>query len=212
MDSTQNFWNRNADKYAKSKIGDLAAYEYTLERSRSYMKASDHVLEFGCGTGMTAMKLAPSVAHFTGTDISARMVEHCKERLKQSELQNVTFQRAAVGDDCFKGQQFDIVMAHSLLHLLPDLEQGLMQIRDLVKPGGLFISKTVCITERGGLKVGAIKLAIPIMRLFGLAPFVNYFNIAELEGALGWAGFKIIESGNFPNKAMPSRYLVARRD
>ena len=52
-----------APKYAKSPIKDVPAYEYTLGRTRSYLKPTDAVLELGCGTGGTALKLADAVAH-----------------------------------------------------------------------------------------------------------------------------------------------------
>ena len=208
---TAKFWNKNADGYAKSKIGDMAAYEYTLERSISYMKETDRVLELGCGTGMSAVRFAPHVAEFIGSDVSDGMLEHCRARAEEAGLDNLRFQEAMVGDDSFKGQQFDIVMAHSLLHLLPDLEKRLSDIRDLLKPGGLFISKTVCLSEGKGLKARAIRMVIPAMQMVGKAPYVNALSVADLEAMMTWSGFKIIESGNFPQKTPPARYLVARR-
>lgn len=208
---TAKFWNKASDAYVKSKIGDMAAYEYTLERSQSYLKETDHVLELGCGTGMTAVKLAPHVAHFTGSDVSDGMLVHCQARADEAGLDNLSFTQAMVGDDSFKGQQFDVVMAHSLLHLLPDLEQRIQDIRDLVKPGGLFISKTVCLGEGKGFKARAIRSIIPMMQMVGKAPYVSSVTVEELEGLLTWAGFKIIESGNFPQKVPPARYLVAKR-
>ena len=208
---TAKFWDNVADGYVKSKIGDMAAYEYTLERSASYMKATDEVLELGCGTGMTAVRLAPHVARFTGSDVSEGMLKHCRARAEEAGAENLTFTQAMVGDQTFKGQQFDVVMAHSLLHLLPDLEQRLTDIRDLVKPGGLLISKTVCLGEGRSLKARGIRLLIPMMQMVGKAPYVNSISVSELEGLLTWAGFKIVESGNFPNKVPPARYLVARK-
>lgn len=222
MDSIQNmntqkapaadtFWDRNANKYVKSKIGDPAAYEHTLDRSQSYMKETDHVLELGCGSGMTAMKLAPFVAAFTATDLSAEMIVHCQQRAEAEGTNNVRFVQAGVGDDKLANQQFDIVMAHSLLHLLPELDADLQWIRERVKPGGLFISKSVCIGECSLLKRGLMKFAIRGMQLVGKAPFVNAINIADLEKAIVSQGFQLIESGNFPDSTPPARYLVARK-
>lgn len=209
--SADKFWDRNANKYVKSKIGDPAAYEHTLARSQSYMKDTDHVLELGCGSGMTALKFAPFVAEFTAADLSAEMIAHCQRRAEAEaeETTNVRFVQAAVGDDKLGNQQFDIVMAHSLLHLLPELDADLHWIYERVKPGGLFISKSVCIGEVGALKRGLMKLAIRGMRLVGKAPFVNLINIADLEKAVVSQDFEILESGNFPDKTPPARYLVA---
>ena len=72
--SDERFWNRVARKYAALPIADVAGYERSLERTRSYLRPTDKVLEFGCGTGGTALKLAPSVASIVATDISGEMI------------------------------------------------------------------------------------------------------------------------------------------
>jgi len=61
------------------------------------------------------------------------------------------------------GFSFDVVMVMSLLHLLRHLSAGLRRIHDLV-PGGLFISKTPCIGDRG---VG-VRIVIPQLRAVAL--------------------------------------------
>ncbi len=211
METASNFWNKNAEKYANSKISDLAAYEYTLGRSRSYLKATDEVLELGCGTGMTALKFAPFVLRITGTDISSEMIVRCRQRARDAAVDNVEFVEAEVTDPVLRERQYDVVMAHSLLHLLPDLQAGLSAIHQMVKPGGLFISKSVCIGEGGGLKTGLMKLAIPLLQLVGKAPYVNYLSVAALEQGVAAAGFQIVEPGNHPDGVPPARYLVARK-
>ncbi|TCL00546.1 ubiquinone/menaquinone biosynthesis C-methylase UbiE [Shimia isoporae] len=209
MTSSATFWDKHARSYAKSPIGDMPAYEYTLGRTRSYLKTSDHALEIGAGTGSTAIKLSDAVKHLTVTDISGEMLEIGKERAAEAGVSNVSFVRA-VASNAPEGP-FDVVMAHNLLHLVDDLEADLADIAWRVKSGGLFISKTPCIAEQGlGLKFGLLKAAIPLMQLFGKAPFVRYLKVAELEGLIAEAGFDIIETGNFPVRP-PSRYIVARK-
>ena len=57
MMTATNFWDKTAKKYARKPIDDLPAYEATLERVRSFLHADDRILEFGCGTGGTALAL-----------------------------------------------------------------------------------------------------------------------------------------------------------
>lgn len=209
MTSSATFWDKHARGYAKSPISDMPAYEYTLGRTRSYLKDSDHALELGAGTGSTAIKLADAVKHLTVTDISGEMLEIGKERAAEAGVHNVNFVRA-VAENAPEGP-FDVVMAHNLLHLVDNLENDLADIAWRVKSGGLFISKTPCIAEPGlGLKFGLMKRAIPLMQLFGKAPFVRFLHVAELEKMIDAAGFDIIETGNFPVRP-PSRYIVARK-
>ncbi|SFK94378.1 class I SAM-dependent methyltransferase [Shimia haliotis] len=209
MMSSATFWDKQARGYAKSPIGDMAAYEYTLGRTRSYLKDSEHAMEIGAGTGSTAIKLADAVKQLTVMDISGEMLEIGKERAAEADVHNLSFVRA-VAANAPEGP-FDVIMAHNLLHLLDNLESDLADIAWRVKSGGLFISKTPCIAEPGlGFKFGLLKMAIPVMQMFGKAPFVRHLHIAELEGLITAAGFDIIETGNFPVRP-PSRYIVARK-
>lgn len=207
------FWDRTAPKYAKSPISDPVAYEYTLERTRSYLTATDRVLELGCGTGSTALFLAPDVAHITAVDISPGMLAIAREKARDAGIVNVTFETGATVPD--EGD-YDVVMGYSLFHLLPDMETRFAQIRDLLPTGGYFISKTACLGQSGAGLGGALKslmirLAIPVMQRIGKAPYVRSFSVQDLEDAITGAGFEIIEHGSHPKGPPPARYIVARK-
>ncbi|MBY6067730.1 class I SAM-dependent methyltransferase [Leisingera aquaemixtae] len=210
MTADARFWNKIAPKYAKSPIRDMDAYRYTLERTRSYLKADDAVLELGCGTGSTAIELAPGIARIVATDLSEAMLEVGRERAWDAGAANIEFHCCSAGQA--PEGPFDAVLAHNLLHLLPDLEQVLDGVAARLRPGGLFISKTPCLGEsRGSWKYWLFSAAIPLMRLAGKAPsYVDFMDIRKLEAAVQKAGFEIIETGNYPADT-PGRYLVARR-
>ncbi|NSY38950.1 class I SAM-dependent methyltransferase [Leisingera sp. ANG59] len=210
MTADARFWNRIAPKYAKSKIRDMDAYRHALERTRSYLKADHTVLELGCGTGSTAIELAGGVSRIVATDLSEAMLEVGRERAWDAGAGNVEFQCCSAGQA--PEGPFDAVLAHNLLHLLPDLAEVLDGVAERVKPGGLFISKTPCLGEmRGSWKYWLFSAAIPLMRLAGKAPsYVDFINIRRLETAVQKAGFEINETGNYPADT-PGRYLVARR-
>ena len=65
MTATAKFWDGIAEKYAKSPIRDIESYEHTLQRTVSYLKPTDQVLELGCGTGRTALRLSGRGLHRT---------------------------------------------------------------------------------------------------------------------------------------------------
>ncbi|MCY4333363.1 MAG: class I SAM-dependent methyltransferase [Litoreibacter sp.] len=205
MTDTAAFWDRIAPKYAKDPIKNMDAYEQSLERVRSHLSERDHVLELGCGTGATALLLSPNVAHVTATDISPGMIAQAEARLKGGE--NVTFKTATA--ETLQGLQgaADVVTAFNLMHLVADLDVFLAQAANLVKPGGLFISKTPCLRQFNPL----VRVLIPAMQLVGKAPAtVSYFTTEQLENAIAKAGFEIIETGSYPVKP-PSRFVVAKR-
>ncbi len=227
MQASAEFWDKTAAKYAKSPIEDMAAYTYTLDRTRSYLTPTDRVLELGCGTGSTALLLARDVAHITASDSSPEMINIGIEKARQEGVSNIDLIVADVMDTSLDpasdgtsdgpaygpadGAPYDAVLAHNLIHLLSDPEVAIAKCHSLLKPGGIFISKTACKFGAGSpLKFRLIKAVLPVMQFFNKAPFVNFMEIAALETMIQDAGFEIIETGNHPTTSM-SRYVVARK-
>jgi len=209
MQDSALFWDKTADKYAKSPIADEAAYAYTLDRTRSYLSADDSILEVGCGTGSTALLLAGEVGKITASDISPNMIAIGREKARAQDIGNVTFVAAGLSDGALGDGPYDAVLALNLLHLLEDVPASLQRIHGLLKPGGLFISKTVCVPKAGApFKFRLLKMVLPVMQWAGKAPYVNFMEIGELENRITSAGFKILETGTHPP---PSRYIVARK-
>ncbi len=205
------FWSKISRKYAADPIRNMEGYLNTLERTKSYLKAEDNVLEIGCGTGSTALMLAPNVAHVTATDLAPGMIEIANEKRSEECLENVTFKVAEVLEHRLDVGLYDAILAHNLLHLVPDLEDALAHIFSLTKPGGVFISKTVCAPENGGVKYAAIsRIAIPIMQALGKAPFVNFISAQQLERKIVNTGFEVIETSDQAGM-LPSRYVVAKK-
>ena len=195
------FWNGVAEKYAKSAIRDPKQYHLSLERTRSYLRDTDRVLELGCGTGSTALLLAPSVALYTGSDVSPGMIGIANDKLAEAGQSNLDFIVADADSDAL-GTGYDAVLAHNLLHLVDDLPRTLRHAHQTLRDGGLFISKTPCL----GSKKWLFRPLIGAMKLVGKAPDVLLFTPTELEQAVTDAGFEIIETGDYA-----SRYIVARK-
>ncbi|WP_209506646.1 MULTISPECIES: class I SAM-dependent methyltransferase [unclassified Ruegeria] len=209
MTTTAKFWDGVAEKYARSPIKDMASYEHTLERTASYLKKTDDVLELGCGTGMTALKLSGYVGSITATDVSPGMLAVGRRNAASQSIENVTFAEADANRP--PEGSFDAALAFNLLHLVEDLDLTLSRVHSVLRPGGLFISKTFCRPSSGAsLKYYAVRLALPIMQFFGKAPFVRFLPEADLDAALERAGFSIIESDSFPFRDA-RRFLVARK-
>ena len=124
------FWDKAAAKYARSPIADQAAYEHKLEVTRQYLGPDMNVLEFGCGTGSTALLHAPYVKHILATDFSARMIEIAKAKLPGSDIDNVTFATGTLDGLDAPAGSFDAVMAMSVLHLLADPKAAMSRVHE----------------------------------------------------------------------------------
>lgn len=211
MKDAATFWDKQAPSYAKSAISDLEAYNFTCARTQSYLKKSDRIYEAGCGTGGTARLLAPFVAEVTGSDFSGGMIEIARARAADEGVENAKFLVADIADTKIEGGPFDVVLAHNVLHLVEDMEGAITALRDNLKPGGLFISKTICAPEDGAtLKFYLIRAILPLLQMFGKAPYVQFKKIGDFDRMIEGLGFKILETGNYPAKP-PSRYVVARK-
>lgn len=205
--SNEVFWNRIARKYAQDPISDIAGYERTLQRTKLFLSATDRVLEFGCGTGSTAFRLAPCVKHLVATDVSSEMIAIAHEKAKVANIANVYFGAATLEQPELTAESFDAVLGFNILHLLEDVPQALKAIHRYLKPGGMFISKTPCLNDANVM----IRLAIPPMRWIGKAPFVKSFSHRELEQLVSGEGFEILESGKHGTKGMDFRHFIAAR-
>ena len=75
------FWNRIARKYANDPIADQAGYERTLQRVQALLSREHEVLEIGCGTGTTALRLAPATRRLVATDVAEQMIAIAGEKL-----------------------------------------------------------------------------------------------------------------------------------
>lgn len=205
--SDARFWDRMAARYAKSPIADMAGYERTLERTRAHLSPSDAVFEFGCGTGTTALKLAPHVARYVATDISGEMIAIGRAKAAEAGVA-VAFEVST--PDAMTGVDgaFDAALGFNILHLIDDRRAALAGVWRLLKPGGLLITKTVCLKSMNPL----LRFAVPLMRAVGQAPFVAMLGPDDVARDIESAGFTIVgREYHGSRKNDPRPFFLARK-
>jgi 2-polyprenyl-3-methyl-5-hydroxy-6-metoxy-1,4-benzoquinol methylase len=190
MKPAKAFWDGAAERYSKSKISDQASYERKLELTRGYFTPETELLEIGCGTGSTALLHAPYVKHIRATDISENMIAIAREKAAAAGIKNVTFECAPVDELNVPDGSLDMVLALSVLHLLPNRREVLRRIHRMLKPGGYLVTSTVCLSDGYGF----LKLILPLMQWVGKAPYVDFITAKELEADFSAAGFRVAEN------------------
>ena len=209
MASDGKFWNSIAEKYAKSPVSDQASYEKKLAVTRDYMTPDMEVLEIGCGTGTTAIHHAPAVKHIRATDITPAMLDIARGKAAAAGITNINFEVCAIDDLEVPEGSVDMVMAHSILHLVDDRDAVLAKLFRMLKPGGVLVSSTVCIGDSAIARV-LVPLIAPIGRMVGKFPdTLRIFTGKQLVESITRAGFTIDHQWRpGPTKAM---FIVAKK-
>ena len=203
------FWDRVARKYAQDPVADPEGYARSIRRCEALLAPTWRVVELGCGTGTTALQLAPRVLAYTGADLSREMIAIAEEKRLSAGVSSLRFVVAEAGAPLPEDGRCDAILAMNLLHLVPDLGRTLSQIFARLTPGGLFISKTACLGDMNPL----IRLVLPLARWLGKAPAtVRCFTARELEAAVLAAGFEVLAVERHAAKGRDTRpFIVARR-
>ena len=187
MAQSSKFWDKIADRYSKKPVADEEVYQKKLKITREYFHPDMEVLELGCGTGSTAISHAPFVKHIRALDFSTRMIEIAQRKADAAQIGNVAFEQANVEELNISDDSYDAVLGLSVLHLLENKERAISRIYKILKPGGIFVSSTVCVADT----MKWFKCIGPIGKFFGFMPLVKVFTTAELQKCLVDAGFTI---------------------
>lgn len=179
------FWDKIAERYSKQPIENESAYQKKLQITRECFRPDMEVLEFGCGTGSTAIAHSPYVKHIQAIDISSKMIEIAQRKADAENVKNVTFMRSTIDEFSVPDQTLDAVLGFSILHLLGNKEEVIAKVYKMLKPGGIFVSSTTCLGDTKKF----FKFIAPVGKFFGL--ILKVFSTKELEESFIEAGFEI---------------------
>ena len=138
MKEQNTFWDRNAGWYDRFMRKDRAAYDEMYELIRPIVRHKT-MLELATGTGLIAKNIVNAAAHIEATDASVEMVLEAK-RDNQSAKLHFSVQ------DMFRlpyaDKSFDVVIVSNALHIVPQPEKALAEIRRVLKDDGVLIAPT----------------------------------------------------------------------
>jgi len=207
--SQARFWDRIAPKYAADAIADLAGYEGTLWRVQGLLSPQHDVLEIGCGTGSTALRLAPFTRSLLATDVSPGMIAIAHQRLAAQPTPQLRLAVADMEAAALAPGAYDAVLAFNVLHLMNALDETLRRLVHALRPGGLLISKTACMAEMNPL---IPYLAVPLMRAVRAIPPVLCLSEQRLQAAMVQQGLQIVCAERHGTRGKDIRaFIVARK-
>ena len=181
MRKHKNFWDRNAGRYNCFMRKDQAAYEEIYELIRPIVRHKT-VLELAAGTGLIAKHIVNAAAHIEATDASAEMIAEAKRDNRSAKLHFSVQDMFCLP---YAEESFDVVIVSNALHIVPQPEKALAEIRRVLKDDGVLIAPTF--THAGNSFSGKVKAFF--MKLAGF-PLHSKWTSAEYLCFLrqnGWA-------------------------
>ena len=185
MKKSENFWNRNAKRYDRFMRKDRAAYEKLYELIRPVVKART-VLELAAGTGLIAKNIVRAASHIEVTDASEEMIAEAKRNNRSAKLHFSVRDMFCLP---YADKSFDVVIVSNALHIVPQPEKALAEIRRVLKDDGVLIAPTF--THGNGTLRGRIKLFF--MKLAGF-PLNSRWSSADYLAFLRQNGWTVRKS------------------
>jgi ubiquinone/menaquinone biosynthesis C-methylase UbiE len=107
------------------------------------LRGDEHLLDAGCGTGLTALRIAALYPGCTvhGIDISPKMITAARQNTEKQELA-IDFRVGSITDLPYPDAYFDAVITNIMYHHLDLAEKRLavIEIARVLKPGGRYVS------------------------------------------------------------------------
>lgn len=175
----------------------------TAENSCGYLlphlEGGQRLLDVGCGPGTITVDLARLVApgEVVGLDVAQEVVDRAEEHRREQGVGSVSFARGDVYDLDLPDASFDVVHAHQVLQHLTDPIRALVELRRVLKPGGLLAVRD---SDYGSFTWAPADARLD--RWLALYHSVTRHNEAEADAGrflLGWvqrAGFSEVRAGS----------------
>ena len=189
----KNFWDKNAGRYDRFMRKDRAAYDEMYELIRPVVRHKT-VLELAAGTGLTAKHIVNAAAHIEATDASAEMIAEAKRDTRSAKLH---FSVQDMFRLPYANQSFNVVIVSNALHIVPQPEKALAEIRRVLKDDGVLIAPTF--THAGNSFSGKVRAFFMKLAGFPLRSKWTSEKYLRFLRQNGWAVRKsVVLKASFP--------------
>ena len=158
MKNRRNFWDRTAKIYDRFMRRDAAAYDRMYALLRPVVRDKT-VLELAAGTGLIAKHIANAAEYIEVTDASEQMIRQAE---RENHAENLHFSVQDMFCLPYADAAFDVVIVSNALHIVPQPEKSLREIKRVLKDDGVLIAPTFTHAEnslRGRIKAYFMRLA-----------------------------------------------------
>ena len=198
MDSNLKFWQKSAKLYTpmqEKKNGSM--YKNVAKKCEKYIRGKT-VLELACGTGQLTAPLAQLAGLWEATDFSPNMI-------KEAESRNIPCASFCVQDATklpYATSSFDVVIIANALHIMPEPEKAMSEIKRVLKPHGILIAPTFVYVGK------ANRLRLFLINTFGFKTYHKWTD-KDLEKFIESFDFKVMETQMLPADPLPNLFIAA---
>jgi ubiquinone/menaquinone biosynthesis C-methylase UbiE len=164
-----------------------------------HIDANSHVLDVGCGVGITPSNLVKSIGcAVTGVDLRPSMIRRARERATAQHLDHRLDLHVADAQDLpFGDNQFDVVLAESVLAFVANKSRAMTECVRVTKPAGF-----LGVTEATWMETPPSRLVAQLSRTFGPG-----FAVLDMEG---WKG--LLEQSGLKEVTATSHSITAQSE
>lgn len=211
MNKSEEFWDKASKNYDKTEERFEYIHKKARENTKKYLKESQIVLDYGCGTGTASCEFASLVKEINGIDISSEMIRIAKEKSAASKVDNVNFEKADIFDNRYQNESFDVILAFNMLHTVPNPQSVVQRVNDLLKHEGLFISITPCLGQKMSFLVNLQIQFVRVLCKLGVIPIpIRRIKSTDIDDLLASGNFQPIESEKI-FKGASSYFVTAKK-
>ena len=200
MDDNKRFWDRCAGFYtAIQQRSNRRLYRELCLMCLSRLQPDMEVLELACGSGQFTYSLCNRVKSWEATDFSEAMIREAEKNPCAAHFSCQDATRLP-----YENRSFDLVLMGNALHIMPEPEKALSEIRRVLKDGCLFLAPTFVYEG----KVNYLRMWLTT--LVGFRTF-HHWKEEDLIQFVEKGGFRCISSELVAGDPLPVAFSVFRK-
>lgn len=201
----ESIWNRFSGIYDVFMKKDIQAYRKITERIKGEIEKDLRVLEVATGTGEFALGIAANADSIDAMDLSPKMIDMAIRKAAKMGVTNIRFSVQNAYSLPYEAGNYDIVLIANTLHIMPQPEKALAEIKRVLKRNGKMIAPTF-------VHAGSKRAAV-LSRVMSLTGFRAYHKWTEQSYCefLVKNGFHIT-SAELMKASFPLAYVVAEKE
>lgn len=207
MNDNKKFWQRYAPIYAIFMKNADKSYDEISKKVAGYLNKDMKVLELACGTGQLTFRLADKAKSWEATDFAENMIKEAKASYMKGnrKMDGLKFSVQDATNLSYEDASFDAVMIANALHIMPEPEKALAEIKRVLKKDGILYAPTFVHGESV-----RFKMRMKLIELFGFKAFLKP-TIPEFVEFIQNMEFQVMGHDRIGSELAPLCCLIAKK-